>query len=783
MNLYPSYRLFPIFLTLYKKKSRFSSLFVINLSLQLNVINKINKMTTLEKLVDGATKIKMAPPKPKYMEPILMSTSEGVRSDNFQSVMKALRRRLNDSAWTIVYKSLIVIHIMIREGEGDVTLDYLKDHHDILNVRIGSNGKFIDNGGSIRQIKCYASYLQIKSREYGLSDHDFIKETKKPYGSWDVSDKNSILRDLPIEKGLLRETESVERLIQSLIKCSFQESEVNSDVIVLSFRMLTADLISLYQTLNEGVLNILEHFFELSKPDAQRAYDIYIVFTKLTVQVVSFLRTAKHLENVTKCRVPTIKHAQTSLGDSLRDYIDDPDFDITRRQYLAEKKYVETNVKSGNSKSEKDTSIQPPQPIQKQHLENVEQQKMLPPLANPSVPTGNLEFQQTGFNPFTNFNPQQVTGVNPVNVSQFTMQDQQQFLNQTAQLQQQQAVQEEALRQQQQQQQQQAAQEEAFRQQQAAATAAQQQQQQQLMLQQQALQQQFTNQPAQFTNQPSQFNNQQIPLPQAQQQLYAIHYTAPNGVNTLPQITENSIQQSAPRPSSTLQFTNTGNFSSPQRSNTFSVQSTHNPFALSLNSTGSNNPFGGNTTFSLPQPDLSVKPKKLSKAKTGTNPFRLETDTTAADKVPPGPVQPLQRSYTAGGLENSQTIPVFPETQREAHMKSVNPFNAELTGFQQQQQNTGFQQQQLQQQQQQQLQQQSFPLLQQQTSFTSQTGFQPQVQPHAQSQFQQQNSGFSFQPNGVQPNFQQTGFSQQPQFQFQTNQFNGSAYNGPNLLE
>ncbi|ONH71581.1 Phosphatidylinositol-binding clathrin assembly protein unc-11 [Pichia kudriavzevii] len=296
-------------------------------------------MTTLEKLVEGATKIKLAPPKPKYIEPILMTTTEGERSDDFRTVMKALNRRLGDSAWTIVYKALIVIHILVREGDENVCIKYLSNHLSIFDLKIGKGGKFISNGGDLNQVYSYAQYLTARAKAFGMTKHDFIKETKKPFGSWNSSDKSSILRDISVDKGLLRLTESVQAQIDALLRCKFRESEVNNDLVVLSFRMLTTDLISLYQCLNEGVLNILEHFFDLSKTDAERAFEIYEHFTKQTKKVIDFLKVAKHLEGTTKLRVPTIKHAQTSLTDSLRDYLNDPDFEINRRQYLAEKNY------------------------------------------------------------------------------------------------------------------------------------------------------------------------------------------------------------------------------------------------------------------------------------------------------------------------------------------------------------------------------------------------------------------------------------------------------------
>lgn len=68
-------------------------------------------MTTYFKLVKGATKIKSAPPKQKYLDPILLGTSN---EEDFYEIVKGLDSRINDTAWTIVYKSLLVVHLMIR---------------------------------------------------------------------------------------------------------------------------------------------------------------------------------------------------------------------------------------------------------------------------------------------------------------------------------------------------------------------------------------------------------------------------------------------------------------------------------------------------------------------------------------------------------------------------------------------------------------------------------------------------------------------------------------------
>jgi phosphatidylinositol-binding clathrin assembly protein len=81
----------------------------------------------------------------------------------------------------------------------------------------------------------------------------------------------------------------------------------------------------------------------MSKPDAERALKIYRSFVKQTDQVVRYLSIARHYEHATRLEIPKIKHAPTSLSSSLEEYVKDSDFEINRRQYLAQQE-----AKKGN---------------------------------------------------------------------------------------------------------------------------------------------------------------------------------------------------------------------------------------------------------------------------------------------------------------------------------------------------------------------------------------------------------------------------------------------------
>ncbi|KAI0601595.1 putative clathrin binding protein [Biscogniauxia sp. FL1348] len=287
--------------------------------------------SSFEKSVKGATKIKAAPPKTKYIEHILVATHAG--EAGVGEVFRALQNRLRDSTWTVVFKSLITVHLMIREGSPDATLGYLAMHRNMLAI-----STFTDAQIQGRNIRHYAAYLAERVRAFRDTKIDWVRA------------KETRLEKLSVDKGLLRETEVVQHQLTALLKCDVLEDPEN-EITITVFRLLVLDLLCLFQVLNQAMINILGHFFEMSKPDAERAMDIYRNFTRQTDYVVQYLAVARQWEPHTRVEVPKLKHAPVNLRRQLEDYLKDPDFEIHRRQYLAE---LEAKKKgSGISKGDK----------------------------------------------------------------------------------------------------------------------------------------------------------------------------------------------------------------------------------------------------------------------------------------------------------------------------------------------------------------------------------------------------------------------------------------------
>ena len=218
-----------------------------------------------------------------------------------------------------MFKALIIVHLMIKEGRSTITLRFLAENPSKLAI---SNFSDVQIQGA--NIRSYYNYLLSRVKSYRNTQTDWARDGK------------GRLKRQTVEKGLLRETESVQKQIAALLKCDLFSTDTENEITLTAFRLLTVDLLALYHVMNEGTINVLEHYFEMSKVDAERALGIYKTFSRQTEEVVSFLSIARQYENATRLEIPKLKHAPTSLTNSLEEYLNDPDFEINRRQYLAQ---------------------------------------------------------------------------------------------------------------------------------------------------------------------------------------------------------------------------------------------------------------------------------------------------------------------------------------------------------------------------------------------------------------------------------------------------------------
>ncbi|EGN96722.1 hypothetical protein SERLA73DRAFT_75595 [Serpula lacrymans var. lacrymans S7.3] len=328
-------------------------------------------MSSYDKVVKLACKPKAAPPKAKYLDPIIAATwsEDGAVHD----VCRALVPRFREPNAIIVFKALIVLHTMIRNGATDNVLSHLSSS-EVLRLHNVSSGTW-EGYNAPQNLQLYAMYLDSRIRAYRDLQHDAIRVQAE--SNRDIRLQNSLdeeaassrsksapkskgttvpqrsktimgrkLRVMTVEKGLLRETKVVQKMIDAVVECRFYLDDLEDELTITALRMLVKDLLILFQAGNEGVINVLEHYFEMSHVDAEQALAIYRHFCKQAERVVEYLGVAKKLQNLLNVPIPNLKHAPVSLAGALEEYLNDPNFEQNRIEYKANKAAADKNGKA-----------------------------------------------------------------------------------------------------------------------------------------------------------------------------------------------------------------------------------------------------------------------------------------------------------------------------------------------------------------------------------------------------------------------------------------------------
>ncbi|KAJ3046681.1 hypothetical protein HK097_000639, partial [Rhizophlyctis rosea] len=301
----------------------------------------------MERSVNKLTSRKAKPLKPKHVHFLCQVSME--RGSHISDIFRCINARLREHNWVVVFKSLILIHILMREGGTDRVLGFLASNSAMLNM-----SAFRDKSGhplgaaQAKNIRAYAMYLEEKVITYREIKYDFVRS--KP-------DMIQRFRTLPVERGLLHEVDLLQRQINALLGCSFYLDEIDNAVTLQAFRLLIGDMMALFHLLNEGVIRILGEYFEMERSDATKALQIYKNFAIQTGKTVEFFEIARKLRHDLGLDVPVFKHAPVSLAGGLEDYLNAPDFEAQRQAYK-EKKAVRARQNSSKPTIEASRTVE-----------------------------------------------------------------------------------------------------------------------------------------------------------------------------------------------------------------------------------------------------------------------------------------------------------------------------------------------------------------------------------------------------------------------------------------
>uniref|UniRef100_A0A671S434 Phosphatidylinositol-binding clathrin assembly protein n=1 Tax=Sinocyclocheilus anshuiensis TaxID=1608454 RepID=A0A671S434_9TELE len=263
--------------------------------------------SAVSKTVCKATTHEVMGPKKKHLDYLIHCTNE--MNVNIPQLADTLFERTTNTSWVVVFKSLITTHhIMVYGNERFV--QYLASRNTLFNL-----SNFLDKSGlqgydMSTFIRRYSRYLNEKAVSYRQVAFDFTKVKRGADGVMRTMNTEKLLKTIPI----------IQNQMDALLDFNVNANELTNGVINAAFMLLFKDAIRLFAAYNEGIINLLEKYFDMKKAQCKEGLDIYKKFLTRMTRISEFLKVAEQV-GIDRGDIPDLSQAPSSLLDALEQHL------------------------------------------------------------------------------------------------------------------------------------------------------------------------------------------------------------------------------------------------------------------------------------------------------------------------------------------------------------------------------------------------------------------------------------------------------------------------------
>nr|XP_019946546.1 PREDICTED: clathrin coat assembly protein AP180 isoform X3 [Paralichthys olivaceus] len=261
----------------------------------------------VSRAVCKSTTHEQTPPKKKHLEYLIQATQES--TVNVPQMADTLMERAGNASWVVVFKALITTHHLMVHGN-EKFMQFLASRNTLFNL-----SNFLDKTGSHGYdmstfIRRYSRYLNEKAFAYRQMSFDFGRVKKGAEGA---------MRTMSVEK-LLKGMPTLQSQIDALLDFDVHPPDLDNGVIKACFLLLFKDLIKLYACYNDGIINLLEKFFQMKRSQCKDGLEIYKRFLTRMTRVSEFFKIAEQV-GIDKNDIPELTQAPESLLESLETHL------------------------------------------------------------------------------------------------------------------------------------------------------------------------------------------------------------------------------------------------------------------------------------------------------------------------------------------------------------------------------------------------------------------------------------------------------------------------------
>ncbi|KAJ9554232.1 hypothetical protein OSB04_018277 [Centaurea solstitialis] len=222
----------------------------------------------------------------------------------------------------VALKTLIVIHRTLREGDPTFReeLQNFQQRGRVLQL-----ANFKDDSSPIAWdcsawVRTYGLFLEERLECFRILKYD-IEAEKIPRPAAQGQDKGySRTRDLESEE-LLEQLPALQQLLYRLMGCRPEGAAVGNYLIQYALALVLKESFKIYCAVNDGIINLIDKFFEMPRHEAIKALDIYKRAGQQAGSLSDFYEVCKGLELARNFQFPVLREPPQSFLATMEEYI------------------------------------------------------------------------------------------------------------------------------------------------------------------------------------------------------------------------------------------------------------------------------------------------------------------------------------------------------------------------------------------------------------------------------------------------------------------------------
>ncbi|PUZ64932.1 hypothetical protein GQ55_3G182600 [Panicum hallii var. hallii] len=345
----------------------------------------------LDVAIVKATNHVECPPKERHLRKVVAATSIARPRADVAYCIHALARRLAKTRnWIVALKTLVVIHRLLREG--DPTF-----REELLNFtqrgRILQLSNFKDDSSPIAWdcsawVRTYGLFLEERLECFRVLKYDVEAERLSKQGEGPEKG-HSRTRELD-SQDLLEQLPALQQLLYRLVGCRPEGAANNNYLVQYALALVLKESFKIYCAINDGIINLVDKFFEMPRHEAHKALEIYRRAGQQAGNLSEFYENCRGLELARNFQFPTLREPPQTFLATMEEYVKEAPRMVPVREPLELPERLLLTYKPEESEE-----IPEPAPVEEEKAP-VEEPDPVPPVTEVVSPPPKTEMPDTG---------------------------------------------------------------------------------------------------------------------------------------------------------------------------------------------------------------------------------------------------------------------------------------------------------------------------------------------------------------------------------------------------